>query len=103
MMSNFNYSFGSENNLTSASRDSNTSTSDTSDHPPQSAADTRVGRSSVLIAFRRKGSDKENDGSSSDSGVDEKEKCPSSITPLFGNWRRGEGRSPAKAAFMKFS
>ncbi len=52
-MSNFNYSFGSENNLNSASRDSNTSSSDTSDHPPHSAADTRVGRSSVLTAFRR--------------------------------------------------
>ncbi len=49
--------------------------------------------------FRRKGSDRENDGSSSDSGVNEKEKWSSSITLLSGNWRRGEGRSPAKAAF----
>ncbi len=53
--------------------------------------------------FWKKCSDTENDGSSSDSGVDEKEKCPRSITPVSGNWRRWKGSSPAKAAFMKFS
>ncbi len=50
--------------------------------------------------FRKKGPNREKDGTSSDSGVDEKMKCPRSITPLSGNWRSGEGRSPAKSAFM---
>ncbi len=50
--------------------------------------------------FRKKGPNREKDGSYSDPDVGEKENCPRGLTRLSGNWRSGEGRSPAKSVFM---
>ncbi len=53
VMSNFTYSFSSENNLSRSLGNSNTSTSVSSRHSLSSATNRRIGRSSVLTAFRR--------------------------------------------------
>ncbi len=52
-MSNSTDSFSSEYNLSRSLRDSNSNVNDSSHHPPSSAANTRIGKSSVLAAFRR--------------------------------------------------